>query len=491
MSRCFLGVDIGTSSTKGVLVAENGWIVATAVRTHTTSNPRPGWFEHDAERVWWHDFVAVTGELLRGFSGSLGAVGVSGIGPVLLPTDVESRPLRPAILYGIDTRASVQVQALTDSFGDDAIVRVGGSSLSSQAVGPKLLWLRECEPEVWQQTRRLHMASSFLVQRLTGRYVLDHHSASQCDPLYDVAARRWHGEWAEMVAPGLELPELAWPGEVAGVVSSAAAELCPVPAGTPVLVGTVDAWAEGLSAGVQAPGDTMLMYGTTLFLVSVTASPLRQRGLWTTVGALPDTWGLAAGLSTGGALATWVRDLTSSPFESLFAEAAGVAPGSDGLLMLPYFAGERTPIFDPDARGVVCGLTLAHRRGHLFRSALESTAFAVRHNLDAYAEAGVQPARLVAVGGGTTGDLWLQIVSDVTGVTQQVPDVTVGASYGDAMLAARAAGAASDPLTWPRIRCSVEPDAQARECYEERYAMFKELYLATRPLAHRLAAGRP
>lgn len=488
MTRCFLGVDVGTSSTRGVLVDERGRIVASARRPHLTANPRAGWYEHDAETVWWGEFIEVCGSLLRGFSGQVGGVCVSGIGPALLPVDESSRPLRPAILYGIDTRASAQVEALTAQLGDEAIVQVGGSSLSSQAVGPKLLWLREAEPPVWAQTRRFHMASSFLVERLTGRYVLDHHSASQCDPLYDVNALGWHREWADLVAPGLELPELLWPGEVAGEVSPAAAELCPLPAGTPVLMGTIDAWAEGLSVGVRAPGDTMVMYGTTLFLVSVTDRPVRQRGLWTTVGALPGTWSLAAGLSCGGALTAWTRELTGAPFETLYAEASGVPPGCDGLLMLPYFAGERTPIFDPQARGVLCGLTLRHTRGHVFRSALESVAFAVRHNLDAYAEAGAAPARLVAVGGGTAGDLWLQIVSDVTGVAQDVPEVTVGAAYGDAMLAARACGAPADPLSWPRMRCTVEPDLCNRNRYEERYAMFKELYDVTRPLAHRLAA---
>lgn len=487
MSRCFLGVDVGTSSTKGVLVNEEGTIVSRAQRPHQTASPQPGWFEHDAEQVWWGEFVDVTAELLREFDGELAAVGVSGIGPSLLPTDATGRPLRHAILYGIDTRATKQVRALTEELGETAIVRRGGSTLSTQAVGPKLRWLQECEPELWAHTRRFFMASSFLVHRLTGEYVLDQHSASQCDPLYDIEARRWHREWAERVAPGLELPELRWPGELAGTVTPEAASRCAIPAGTPVVTGTIDAWSEGLSVGVRDPGDTMIMYGTTLFLVEVTAAPMRHPGLWITNGVLPGTWSLAAGLSTGGALTAWARDLTSASFDTLFAEASSIAPGADGLLMLPYLAGERTPIQDPDARGVLCGLTLAHTRAHVFRSALESIAFAVRHNLEAYAEAGAPAQRLVAVGGGTASPVWLQVVSDVTGIAQDVPEVTVGASYGDTMLAALACGAPDDPLRWPRIERVVEPDPAVRSIYDERYAMFRELYEATRPLVHRLA----
>ncbi len=490
-TRCFIGVDVGTSSTKGVLVSEDGAIVARAQRPHRTSNPLHGWFEQDAECLWWAEFAEVTGELLHGWRGDLAGVGVSGIGPCLLPTDASGQPLRPAILYGVDTRAARQVDELTAELGERSIVAVGGSELSSQAVGPKMVWLRENEPEVWHRTRRFFMASSFLVHRLTGAYILDHHSASQCDPLYDIERQRWHEPWTALLAPRIEMPELVWPGDVVGRVSTEAAAQCAIPAGTPVIAGTIDAWAEALSVGVRDPGATMLMYGTALFIVQVTERPVRAPGLWATSGVLPGTWGLASGLASGGGLTAWVRDLTSTSFETLFAEAAALTRGSDGLLTLPYFAGERRPDHDPDARGIFCGLTLAHTRGHLFLSALEATGFAARHMFEAYARAGTPIERVVAVGGGTTTDTWLQVMSDVTGVEQDVPEVTVGASYGDAMLAACAAGTAADPFAWPRIHHVVSPDPRIKPLYDEQYAMFHELYDATRPLVHRIAATRP
>ncbi|NMO91914.1 FGGY family carbohydrate kinase [Actinomycetospora sp. TBRC 11914] len=483
----FLGVDIGTSSSKGVLAGADGTVVARAEVEHVTSTPRPGRVEHDAEDVWWTDFTTLCRELLDGREPP-DAVGVSGIGPVLLPADADGRPLRPAILYGVDTRATAEIAALTDELGAAEILRRGGTPLSSQAVGPKWRWLRDHEPHVYDATRLFLMASSFLVHRLTGEYVLDHHSASQCDPMYDLEAADWAHDWAELVAPGLVLPRLAWPTEVAGTVTAEAAATTGLRAGTPVTAGTVDAWAESVSAGVRDPGDTMVMYGTTMFLVQVTPAPARHENLWATRGVAPGSFTTAAGMATSGAITAWLRDLTGRGYDELVAAAAEVPAGSRGLLLLPYFAGERTPVFDPDARGVVVGLTTAHGRAELYRAALEGIAHGVRHNLEAFADAGGPASpRLVAVGGGTRGGLWTRIVSDVAGLAQDVPADTTGAALGDAFLAAAAVGAADDVRAWNPIAETVEPDPAHRELHDAFHRHYRALYGATADTAHFLA----
>ncbi|MFE0175984.1 FGGY-family carbohydrate kinase [Streptomyces sp. NPDC059002] len=486
-----LGIDIGTSSSKGVLARPDGTIVARAQREHATATPRPGWFEHDAEAVWWADFQSLarelTGRLPTGES--LAAVGVSGIGPCVLPTDAQGTPVRAAILYGVDTRAVDEIAEQNLRYGAEEIIRRCGSPLTSQAVGPKLAWLRRHEPEVYGATSRWLMASSYLVHRLTGRYVLDHHSASQCTPLYDLAARTWIPERCEEIAPGLRWPELVRPADVVGGVSREAGARTGIPAGTPVVAGTVDAWAEAAGVGVAAPGDLMLMYGTTMFLVGILARPLTSPRLWGTAGAFDGTYCLAAGMATSGAVTGWLRDLTGSSYEQLTAEAGELPPGAEGLVMLPYFAGERTPLFDPDARGLVHGLTLRHGRGHLYRAALEATAYGVRHNLAAMTEAGAPADRLVAVGGGARA-LWTRIVSDVTGREQHLPRHTVGAAYGDAFLAAVGAGLAGpgDIAHWNPTVEVVTPDATASAVYDELYGLYLGLYPATRDAAHVLAA---
>jgi len=489
VSEVLLGVDIGTSSSKGVLATPAGEVLATAERPHELSLPRPGHAEHDAESIWWADFTAICRELGERAPAPPAAVCVSGIGPCLLAADAGGRPLRPAILYGIDTRATAEIEELTERYGAEAIATRGGSLLSTQAVGPKLLWLQHNEPEVWSATARMLMASSFAVLRLTGEYVLDHHSASQCDPLYDLGAGAWAEDWASEIAPGLALPRLVWPAEVAGTVTPEAAAATGLPAGIPVAAGTIDAWAEAASAGVQAPGDTMLMYGTTMFIVAVQEQARTHPVLWATTGVLPGTHCLAGGMATSGALTGWLRRIAGDlPYEQLVAEAGKVPAGSSGLVVLPYFAGERTPIFDPAARGAVLGLTLSHGRGHLYRALLEGTAYGVRHNLEALDEAGAAARRLVAVGGGTRGGLWTRIVSDVTGRPQEIPAQTIGAAYGDALFAGLAAGLVDVEAEWNPIHGTVEPDAAAGVLYDELYAIYRDLYPATAPHAHALAA---
>ena len=488
MDGLYLGIDIGTSSSKGVLVDSAGLIIHRAQVVHAMSLPRPGWAEHDAEAVWWADFVALARELTGDAAGPIAAVGVSGIGPCFLPVDERGHPLRPAILYGVDTRSTREIAELTERFGADTILARGGSALSSQAVGPKMAWVRRNEPDVWAQTRRFLMASSFLVERLTGTYVLDHHSASQCDPLYDLAAEAWIPEWADEVAPGLALPPLAWSDEVAGTVTPGASEATGIPLGTPVAVGTIDAWAEALSVGVQAPGDTMLMYGTTMFVVSVTDRVVPHPAMWATTGVSAGSRTFAAGMATSGALTGWFRDLVGDPpFEELVAAAAAAPAGSAGLVVLPYFAGERTPIYDPNARGLILGLTIRHGRAELYRALLEGTAYGVRHIAETMDLAGTSPKRLVAVGGGTKGDVWTRIVSDVTGLPQVIPNETIGAAYGDAMLAAMAIGR-PEAANWNRAAALIEPDPSTKSLYDELYGVYRSLYPATLEQAHTLAA---
>jgi xylulokinase len=267
--------------------------------------------------------------------GRVVGVGVSGIGPCVVPVDAHGSPLRPAILYGIDTRAEREVAELTDILGADMVLERCGSLLSSQALGPKLRWLWRHEPAVWEGMRRWHMASSLVVERLTGEWVLDHQSASQCDPLYDLDTCSWADDWADAVAPGLPLPRLAWAGDVVGAVTGHAAELTGLPEGVPVVAGTVDAWAEAVSVDVRRAGELMLMYGSTMFLLAGADERPSAPALWTTRGVDPGSLSIAAGMATSGTVAEWARELLGGvPFGTLVDEARALSAGSDGLVAL-------------------------------------------------------------------------------------------------------------------------------------------------------------
>lgn len=486
-TRAVIGIDIGTSSSKGVLVDLAGAVLRQKVVEHDVDRPGVGMVEMDAA-VWWDEAVTICRALLGDGDVDVAAVGVSGMGPCVLLTDEADTPLRPAILYGVDTRSGEQIQRLERTYGADEILRRCGSALTSQAAGAKVAWVADEEPELFARARRLYMPSSWLVRRLTGAYVLDHHSASQCTPLYDTEAQAWYDPWARDIAPGLDLPPLQWSGEAAGTVSADAAAATGLPAGIPVITGTIDAWAEALSVGAQGVGDLMLMYGTTMFLVHTVPQRVSDPALWGTVGALPGTRNLAGGMATSGAITGWLRDLFGSPgYAELLelAERSGV--GANGLVMLPYFAGERTPIMDPQARGVIAGLTLSHGRGDLYRAALEATGFGVRHNIEAIEAAGGDIRRIVAVGGGTQGSLWTQIVSDITGREQELRTQSIGASYGGALMAAQLVGEASID-EWNPVASTVRPRASAGSEYAELYPLYRELYTASAEVAHTLAA---
>jgi xylulokinase len=485
-----LGIDMGTGSTKGLLVDASGAVVASEAVSHSMQLPRPGWAEVDAETTWWGEVCAISNTLrAKAPAGStIAGICVSGVGPCLVLCDESLRPLRRAILYGVDTRASAEIELLTEELGADEILRRAGTVLSSQAVGPKLEWVRRHEPEVFSRATRWYGSNSYVAAKLTGEYVMDHHTASQCDPLYAVQEFDWNAEWAQRICGHLQLPRLVWPSDVVGTVHEPAAAATGIPAGTPVVAGTVDAYAEAFSVGVRQPGDRMLMYGSTMFLVQIIDSYFTDPVLWTTAGVERESLALAAGTSTAGSLVSWLQTLTGgTPFETLEAEALAVQPGCDGLTVLPYFAGERTPVFDPHARGVFAGLTLRHGRGHLFRAVYEGISFGVRQILERFDEAQAA-TRTVAVGGGLRSPVWAHTLTDVTGRPQLVPEQAIGASYGDALLAAIGVGLVPPDTDWAKIALEITPDPESHARYDDLYPTWCELYPATRDLVHRLAA---
>ena len=488
-----LGIDIGTFESKGVLVDAQGDVAASATRPHQMLVPQPGWAEHRADEDWWGDFVAIARELLErsGLDAhDIDAVAASAIGPCMLPVDANGEALMNAVLYGVDTRASAQITALNERIGQDAILETGGNALTSQSVGPKILWLKEARPEIYARTAKVLTSTSYLTWKLTGQYVIDHYTAANFSPLYDVARLDWTTDLAPDILPLERLPKLAWSSEIAGYVTAAAAAETGLAEGTPVTVGTVDAAAEAVSVGVRHPGEMMMMYGSTIFIIEVTEQPVRDPRLWYAPWLFPGAHASMAGLATSGTLTRWFRDelAEDATFEVLVAAAELSPKGAKGLLCLPYFSGERTPIHDADAKGAFFGLDLTHSRGDLFRAALEGIAAGTAHVLETYREVGATPGTVFAVGGGTRNAVWLQATSDLGGVSQVVCEKTIGASYGDAFLAAVAIGATTPGqiADWNPVARTVTPEAVP--AYERQYPLWKELYTSTRDIAHALAS---
>ena len=264
-----------------------------------------------------------------------------------------------------------------------------------------------------------------------------------------------------------------------------------------MIVGTIDAAAEAISVGVLDAGEMMLMYGSTIFTIRVGSERIRDPRLWHAPWLFADQYASMAGLATSGTLTHWfadqlARDLSpEAAMAALATEAQASPPGANGLVFLPYFSGERTPLHDPNAKGAIVGLTLAHTRADIYRAALEGIAFATKHIFDTYAEAGAPPTTIVAVGGGLRNRTWTQATSDVSGLAQEAPEVSIGASYGDAFLARLAIGDVSRSAIkqWNPAAFRIEPDPRNSRLYEKRYKTFRELYPRTRDIMAELGAG--
>ncbi|MBK8440913.1 MAG: FGGY-family carbohydrate kinase [Rhodobacter sp.] len=485
-----LGIDIGTFESKGVLVDADGRITATATRPHKMLVPRPGWAEHRAEEDWWGDLVALTRELLA-TSGvaamSIRAVATSAIGPCMLPVDGKGAPLMNGVLYGVDTRATAQIAALNAEIGKDRIHATCGNALTSQSVGPKIRWLKDTHPDLFTRTAKVLTSTSYITWKLTGEHVIDHYTAANFSPLYDVGKLDWTDALANFL-PLDRLPRLLWSTDIAGHVTAEAACETGLAIGTPVTCGTIDAAAEAVSVGVQSPGEMMMMYGSTIFMIQITERPVRDPRLWYAPWLFPGLHASMAGLATSGTLTHWFRDQLArdADFATLTAEAEASPKGAKGLICLPYFSGERTPIHDPAAKGAFFGLDLTHSRGDMFRAVLEGIAAGTAHVVETYAEAGAVARRVLAVGGGTKNAVWMQATSDMCGVPQEVRDKTLGASYGNAFLAAVAVGAASpeEITAWNPVARMVTPEEVP--VYRRQYPLWKALYAQSRDIAHAL-----
>ena len=500
-----LGIDIGTYESKGVLTTIAGEVIAQVAVPHQLLFPRAGWAEHDPELTWWGDFCTITKQLLSTpgvVAADIKGVGISAIGPDVLPIDENFNPLRMGILYGVDTRAVKEIDELNEKYGEDEIFNATANCLSSQSTGPKILWIKKNEPEVYKKARWFVDATTFIVARLTSRVVIDHFSAGCMVPMYDPWSNKWSDRFCKDFVNLEQLPEILWSHELAGRVTSKASELTGLAEGTPVSVGTIDAGAEALSVGVTKPGEMMMMYGSTIFMIQVTDNDqAREKRLWAGPYLFPGTWCLLAGMATSGSLTRWFRDQFApelvaaeksggaSAYAELVKEAAETKPGAEGIIVLPYFSGERTPVMDPRAKGMIFGLSLTHTRGHIFRAILEGMGHGVKQHVDLFTSIGARPKTIKSVGGGTKNPIWLQAISDISGVPQEVAPLTFGASYGDALLAGVAVGLVSSPeeiRTWQGKARIINPDEKLAETYRPLSEIYTSLYDATKNQMHKL-----
>jgi xylulokinase len=470
-----VGLDVGTTGVKAVAVSPEGEVLARIEEAYPLSTPQPGWAEQDPED-WWRAAESALAELA---APDVTGLGLTGQMHGLVVLDERERVLHPAILWN-DQRTAAECAEIEKRLGLRRLVELTGNRALPGFTAPKLLWLRRHEPEVYGRIAQVLLPKDFVRLRLTGERMIDVTDASGT-LLFDVARRRWSDEvLAALEIPHEWLPPVLESPAVAGHTSD----------GVPVAAGAGDQAAGALGVGVDRPGPLSVVLGTSgVVFAALPAFAANPEGrLHSFCHAVPYGWhAMGVMLAAAGSL-HWLRDVVApgDSFETLTAEAEPWPPGAEGLVFLPYLAGERTPHADPDARGAFAGLSLRHDRGALVRAVLEGVAFGLRDALELLKELGVEPQIGRASGGGARSDLWLRIVASVLGVPLERTAVEEGAAYGAALLGGVAAGVFGDVheavAACVRVRDRIEPEPAWGDAYARAYQRFRALYPAIRTL---------
>jgi xylulokinase len=489
MSARLLGVDIGTTGVRAALFDPRGELVADASHACGYDAPHPGWAENDPN-AWWRCVTGVLAQLARQTSlEEVACVCVTGQAPTAVLVDANGDVLRPAVLW-LDTRADAEAKEL---------------GTQAYYLGPKLLWLARHEPEVLVRARWVLQSHAFVAWRLTGVAATDASTATLCLPLFDFGARDWlHDACKSLGVDPQTLPPIRKAHEVLGEVTAEAARVTGLRAGTPVVVGGGDFAAATLSAGVVDEGEACLMLGTAGNLLVPRRTPGTDPRLINAHHVGADAWLSLGGTLSGGAQ-EWLRHaMTRSTgedddtavrgalptFEALDKEASAVGAGADGLLFLPYLQGERTPIWDVDARGAYVGLGLRHGRGHLWRALLEGIALSFVDCQAVLEEGGVVLREVVAANGGGKSALFRQILCDALGVPLTYTPEGGGTVAGAAILAALGSGvlaSAADARSWRGESVRHEPDASVTQRYRELLGLRRKTYAGLRDVFAGLA----
>jgi xylulokinase len=490
---CFLGVDVGTSGVKAILVGADGGVIASAVTPLQLQTPKPGWAEQDPES-WWQAAIASMKHVLAAQpSASVGAIGISGQMHSSVFLDAQGDVIRPALLW-CDGRTTAECREITERVGGED--RLRDLALNPAVEGftlPKVLWLRNHEPEAFARLATVLLAKDFVRYRLTGELATEPSDAS-ATLMYDTARLRWSTEILAAVGlPMSIVPIVGGSSEILGRVTLEASGLTGITQGTPVVGGGADNACGAAGVGVIAPGEAVTSWGTSGTVLAPLDEPLVDPGLraHTFCHVAPDTWYLmGVVLSAGGAFA-WYRDqlardlvATGEANERLNAEAAGIAPGAGGVTFLPYLQGERTPHRDASLRAAFVGLSLAHTRAHMTRAVIEGVCFALRDSLSILQALGVAPDQMLLTGGGARSQFLRRMQADVFGVPVSTVDREEGPAYGAALLAAVGAGAFTDVAAATKAtlkrRASESPDDEVHASYDEPYQRFREAVHAAR-----------
>ena len=486
----FLGIDVGTGGTRAVLVDRAGRVVASSAAEHAAiRSEQIGWAEQEPEDWWRATREAIAGVLAQDerAGGKIEAVALTGQMHGCVMLDAKGEVLRPALIW-CDQRTQPECDWLEETIGRARLIELVSNPALPNFTLTKLLWVREHQPEIFARIEHVLCPKDFVRLRLTGEYAMDMQEASGT-LLLDVTHRRWSEEVAEAAGiPMGWLPRLFEGPEICGLISEAGAMATGLAEGTPVAAGAGDQGAGAVGMGIVGPGSVSATIGTSGVVFAATDTPALDRlgRLHTFCHAVPGMWHVMGVTNGAGLSLRWLRDTFAAgmEYEALTAEAAGIAPGSDGMLWAPYLFGERTPHLDPEARAAFTGITASHGRGHFVRAVMEGVAFSLRDTLELFAELKIPVETIRLGGGGARGALWRQIQADVYGQPVELLAAEEGGAFGAALLAGVGVGA------WPDVEMACAATVHVAEVIApksadamgEAYGRFRRMYPALREI---------
>ncbi|MFW6263826.1 MAG: FGGY-family carbohydrate kinase [Thermotogota bacterium] len=504
-----MGIDIGTSGTKTIIISESGELITTGFREYDVETPKPTWAQQQPDI--WVKAVCETMKATFDQSGlkpnQIAAVGISGLyGGSGVPVDRNYEPIYPCLIW-MDRRAKKQTEWVKQNIDENELFQITGNSVDSYFGFTKMMWIRDNEPEIWKNTYKFVTPKDYVIYQLTGEPTIDYSSAGNIGGVFDLRRMIWSEQMCHQLGIDIEkLPEKLIPSSsIAGHLSKKMSVKTGLKSGTPIISGGIDAAVTQFSAGVLEEGEHVAMAGTSMCWGTVHEGENLNKGLVNFPYVVDEnkkiyTFG---GSSTNGAIARWFRDEFAwmekelekrtqiSAYQLLEEQIKDLPPGSEGLVALPYFMGERSPIWDPDARGMLIGLTLYHKRKHIYKALLESAAYSLRQNMEEAKKAHIKLSDDCMITGGVAkSKVWVQIFADVTGYNMKLIQNEVEAPLGDAFLAGLGVGVFKKPETikdWITLKDSVKVNRENHQLYNTFYLDFLELYQNNKGLMAKMA----
>ena len=489
MERTVLGIDIGTTSVKAVLVSSAGKIIDEVNMPHNLISLKGGWAEENAHD-WWNNSKSAVSELKKrngGLFDGIECIGVTGMVPAIVMLDENGNPIRNTIQQN-DARSAKQIDEICKKVDQNRLFELTGGYTNQQHVLPRMLWVRENEPQVFEKMRWVLGSYDYIVYKLTGVLSVEMNWAVESG-LFDIREQKWLTDQMEMFGFKPEwFPKANESGSVVGKVTEDAAKLTGLKAGIPVIAGSADHVASTLSAGIIDEGDLLIKFGGAGDILYCTKEIKTNPKLFFDYHIVPGKYLINGCMAASGSLVKWyLGDILDSyggeTLKRLDEEASKLPPASDGLIILPYFLGEKTPIFDTEARGVMFGLTLSHTKAHIFRACLEAVIYGFKHHIDTIEEMGYTPEHIIATNGGSRSKFWCQIAADVLNREVTAYPSHPGSALGVAFLAGMTSGMFG---SWDEIHKFLQdfkkytPNPDAAKVYEKSYKIYRNLYEQTK-----------